>query len=93
VFADRDGIWRLTPGASDGVVERVPEPWFERLLLAWLPHVALRRRQARAALARLEASLHQHPSGTTVRTWDHEAQRWSPPIPPPPASVLRDRRW
>jgi hypothetical protein len=72
VFADRDGLWRPKIGASVGVVERVPLPWIDRFFLRWLPHLALRRAQALAALRRLEAPHEQHPSGVTVRNWDHE---------------------
>jgi hypothetical protein len=85
LFVDHDGVWRQKRGATDGVIERVPEPWLERFLLRWFPHLALRRRQAQAALARLEAQGGQHPNRVTVRRWDHEAQRWTPPQPPPPA--------
>jgi hypothetical protein len=67
LFVDRDGVWRPKPGATDGIIERVPEPWLERFFLRWFPHVALRRRQARAALARLEARGDQHPNRVTVR--------------------------
>jgi hypothetical protein len=54
VFTDRDRVWRPKRGASDGVIEPVPEPWFDRFLLRWLPKSALSRAQARAELRRLE---------------------------------------
>jgi hypothetical protein len=47
IFLDRGTLWRPKVGASDGVIEEVPPPWFDRLLLRWLPTLALRRAQAR----------------------------------------------
>jgi len=92
LFVDHDGVWRQKRGASDGVIEPVPEPWLERFLLRWFPHLALRRRQARAALARLEVQVAAHQ--VTVRSWDHRAHEWSAPVPPPGfSSLLRARRW
>jgi len=69
-------------------------PRFDAFLLRWFPQVALRRARARAALRQLEEQRTAPPAATvTVRRWDHERQRWDLPVPPPPASVLRDRRW
>jgi hypothetical protein len=94
LFVNHDGVWRQKRGASDGIIEPLPEPWVERFLLRWFPHLALRRRQARAALVRLEAQVAAQAHQVTVRSWDHRAQEWSVPVPPPGlASVLRDRRW
>jgi hypothetical protein len=78
VFTDRDGVWRPKVGASVGVVEPVPEPWFDRFLPRWLPHLALQRAQVRAELRRLEQQLAEPPGTVRVQSWNHTAQRWEP---------------
>jgi hypothetical protein len=78
VFADRDGVWRPKRGAAVGVIEPVPEPWFDRLLLRWLPHLALQRAQARAELRRLEQQVAEPPGTCRMQAWSHTAQRWEP---------------
>jgi hypothetical protein len=87
VFADRDGLWRRKVGAGDGVLEEVPPPWIDRVLLRWLPGVALRRAEARAALRRLQAQVAEPPGTVRMKSWSHERQRWEP------AGVLLPRRW
>jgi hypothetical protein len=93
IFAERGIVWQPKVGAGQGIIEEVPAPWFDRVLLRWFPHVALSRAQARAALRRLDEQRTTPPGTVTVRRWDHATQRWQPAVPPPPASVLRDRRW
>jgi len=87
VFADRDGLWRPKVGASDGVIEPVPAPWFDRFLLRWLPKLALSRAQARAELRRLEQQLAEPPGTVRMQPWNHAEQRWEP------AGVLRPSPW
>jgi hypothetical protein len=86
VFADRDGAWRPKVGAGDGVLEPVPEPWIERLLLRWLPGVARRRAEARAALRRLHQQVAEPPGTVRMKSWNHARQRWES------AGVLLPRR-
>jgi hypothetical protein len=92
LFVDHDGVWRQKRGASDGVIEPVPEPWLERFLLRWFPHLALRRRQAQAELARLAAHLEQPPTAVQVQSWNHAARRWDAPTWLPSSPWLGGRR-
>jgi hypothetical protein len=94
VFADRDGVWRPKRGAAVGVIESVPEPWFDRLLLRWLPHLALQRAQARAEVRRLEQQLVEPPGTVRMQSWNHQEQRWEAAgslLPSP--WVARGRPW
>jgi hypothetical protein len=94
LFIERGVLYRPKVGAGDGVIEEVPLPRFDAFLVRWFPQAALRRARARAALQRLDQQRAAPPAGTvTVRRWDHERQCWDLPVPPPPASVLRDRHW
>jgi hypothetical protein len=79
MFLDRGTLWRPQVGAGQGIIEPVPAPWFDRLLLRWLPRLALQRAQARAALARLHEQQTRPATGVRVRTWDHATQRWESP--------------
>jgi len=76
MFVDRGVLYRPKVGAGDGVIEPVPLPAFDRFLLRWLPHLALRRAQARAALRRLEAQLAEPPGTVRMQSWNHRDQRW-----------------
>jgi len=46
--------------------------------LSWLPQLALRRAQARAALRRLEAQLAEPPGTVRMQAWNDRDQRWEP---------------
>jgi hypothetical protein len=70
----------------------VPEPWFDRVLLRWLPGLALRRAQARAALRRLEPQIERPPTAVRVQSWNHAAQRWDPPHCLPSSPWVGGRR-
>jgi hypothetical protein len=94
LFVDRGVLYRPKIGAGAGVIEPVPEPWFDRLLLRWLPKLALQRAQARAELRRLEQQVAEPPGTCRLQSWNHQAQRWDPAgvVLPSPWVARRQRR-
>jgi hypothetical protein len=78
MFVERGVRYRPQVGAGDGVIAPVPDPWFDRFVLRWLPHLALRRARARAELRRLEPQLAEPPGTCRMQSWNHAAQRWEP---------------
>jgi hypothetical protein len=93
MFVERGVLYRPKIGASEGVIEPVPEAWFDRWLLRWLPKLALGRAQARAELRRLERQLAEPPGTCRLQTWNHAAQRWEPAGSLLPSPWIARRRW
>jgi hypothetical protein len=79
LFLDRGVLWRPRVGASVGVIEEVPPPWFDALLLRWWPTWALRRAQAWQALRQLEQQVAEAPGMVRMQSWSHADQRWEQP--------------
>jgi len=78
IFVDRGVRWRPQRGAADGIIEPVPDPWFDRVVLRWLPHWALARARARAAIRRLEQQQAEPPGTCRMQRLNPTTQRWEP---------------
>jgi hypothetical protein len=78
MFVERGVLYRPKIGGHQGEIEPVPEPWFDRLLLRWLPQLALSRAQARAELQRLQQQVAEPPGTIRLKNWNPQGQRWEP---------------